>query len=992
MYNQMGRRHRGPLVGREDELRTLRQVLKIIEEMSCQESPLLQAPGSDDEPNCPHGIFLDGEAGIGKTRLAEELSHVAQQGGWVVTWSRAYQQEQSIPYRLWIEVLRSLIQQDDGKGCPRYTHVAVQLLQPLTTLLPELADLLSANGISSCAPPAQEPLRLWEAVLALLRAISMPGPLLLVFDDVHWADEKSCELLGYLLRRLAGSRVLVVGTYRQHELRTYPFHPLLDHLQREHLVHIVHLHSLTDEQIGLLVSRLPHRPSELLVQRIQTQAAGNPFFAEELAHSTTALSTSALPTTIAAVLQVRLARLSPACQRLLSKAAVLGGSFELSVIYALETSTSSNSRSGEGHYSTTNETVLELLEEALQSGILIEAGLGTRASYSFWHPLMVSHLYESLSAARRAKIHRHVAEVLRQVSADRQEEQAAIITNHLVKGGANEQDIAHCAELAADRAYRLAAYPDAEKYYKIAVEHIGMVRGRDELLHLSYALERLAESVTIQGKNEDARHCYEQVLEVRSQLPLSVSTDEHLQEAQINALLWGEIGKTWYDVGNTVKAREYYQRGEHVLQKAGLASGFAWARLRFQQSYTYWREGNYEDAYAKAQEARAFFEQANEQQKQKPDWPSPTTATRRVLLGDPVDLGRTYMLLGLTASAAGRCTKALAHLTAALTTYEQYDRQREMAIVYCNIGDLYLRTAEYVLAQDALHHALHIAEKTGEMPLVAVTLTNLGVSATRTGNLPQAQEWLKRGLALAEHMNNPIYMSLLYTWSAHVLQEQGRLAEAALRIHQALTTSRAMRVVPHIGFALLALGSLRVTQAMVTDEANMTDTHEKKRYLLKRARKTVERLLLLEGLEAETRTEGHLMLAQIMLLLGEAEMAQQQASHTLAEAQRYQLNWLIARTHQLMGRILAVLDQQEQASASFELALAMFRTSNMRLEYARTLQYYGHMLLQRHAGEDQEHSIYQQGMMHLHEARGIFLACEAALDLNRINVLLTRLR
>ncbi|MBV9021404.1 MAG: AAA family ATPase, partial [Ktedonobacteraceae bacterium] len=528
MYNQMGRRHHGPLVGREDELRMLRQVLKAIEEMSCQESPLFQTSGSDDEPNCPRGIFLDGEAGIGKTRLAEELSHVGQQGGWAVVWNRAYGQEQSIPYRLWIEVLRSLIQQSDGKGRPHYTHVSAQLLQPLTALLPELADLLSSNDISPWVSLEQEPFRLWEAVLALLRAISIPAPVLLIFDDMHWADEKSCELLGYLLRRLAGSRVLVLGTYRQHELKACSLHLLLGHLQREHLVHIVHLHPLTDEQIALLVSRLPHHLSALLVQRIQTQAAGNPFFAEELAHSTTALPTSALPTTIAAVLQVRLARLSCACQRLLSKAAVLGDSFELSLIYALETSTSSTSHSGGGHYSTTNETVLELLEEALQSGILTEVDSGTCINYSFWHPLMVSHLYESLSAARRAKIHRHAAKVLRQIYADRQEERAAIITHHLVKGGANDQDIAHYAEIAGDRAYRLSAYPDAEKYYRIALEHINKIV--DEIIRVSSILERLEECVRIQGNNEEARHFCEQALQVRSQLPPPTSTEQYVQE------------------------------------------------------------------------------------------------------------------------------------------------------------------------------------------------------------------------------------------------------------------------------------------------------------------------------------------------------------------------------------------------------------------------------------------------------------------------------
>ncbi|HAT46720.1 MAG TPA: hypothetical protein DCS90_16600, partial [Ktedonobacter sp.] len=267
-------------------------------------------------------------------------------------------------------------------------------------------------------------------------------PLLLVLDDFHWADASSSELFAYLVRRLHGRPIVMVGTYRDNELPTSnPLRSLLIDLQREQVVMSIPIQPLTDEQIASLVAHVPGT----MVQYIQTRAAGNPFFAEELARTVETQITPAasnaesaqdthtlahkqvnvskkldsefiLPDTIAAVLELRMNRLSAACQRLLGNAAVLGGSFTFHVIQHMETGV---------HASTSEDTILDLLEEAIQAGVLTEEGTGTRINYQFWHPLLVSHLYEQLSAARRARLHRRAAEVLQRVYQGREEEEGA---------------------------------------------------------------------------------------------------------------------------------------------------------------------------------------------------------------------------------------------------------------------------------------------------------------------------------------------------------------------------------------------------------------------------------------------------------------------------------------------------------------------------------------------------------------------------------------
>ncbi len=584
-YLQVGRNNQSPLVGREHELAVLHRHLLATEQarrtkLAGQKKASNLSLDTQRRIQC---VILMGDVGIGKTRLAEETGREAKRRGWAVAWSRAYAQESSIPYRAWVEVLRKAMTQ----GLWQRQEIARRPLiyQALEGLLPELHDLLPQIAPPSPTPPEQEQLRLWEATRALLTTISENTPLFIVLDDLQWADSSSCELLAYVVRQLRGQPVMIVGTCREIELpANHPLRPVLIDLQREQAVEALTIQRLTDEQIRDLVSQLP----EPVVQHIQTRAAGNPFFAEELARGVEAQfiapkeetqdiagSTgfahipTTLPDTISAVLDLRMGRISSACQRLLVRAAVLGGSFEFNTIRSMEA----------GGPDADEDTILDLLEEALQAGMLTEEGSGTRITYYFWHPLFMSYLYDGLSAGRRASLHRRAAEVLRQIYQGREEEGAAVIANHLVKGGADAPQIAHYAELAGDRAYALSAYPEAVRHYRLAVEHRGTLSADaspEERLHLANLLERLGECTRVQGNYPEARRYFEQALEVHNQYRLSASHLDPQYEAQIEALLWCEIGKTWFDTGDYEHAQQCYSRGEQVLRRS---RGCSWSSV-----------------------------------------------------------------------------------------------------------------------------------------------------------------------------------------------------------------------------------------------------------------------------------------------------------------------------------------------------------------------------------------------------------------------------
>jgi DNA-binding SARP family transcriptional activator len=435
---QLGRQNQSPLIGRDQEQQMMQKLLLTIEQQTGQETaskadPLLTKTSS--RPQQTHFLLLRGEAGIGKTRLAEELSLEAYSRCWTVAWSRSYEQEGGTPYHLWTELLRTLLHSDQSTSTfselvPTSTTstlmeteqgpVVVGLAPPpplqarLCALLSDLAVHVLSTRPFPDVSHEQERLHLWEEALGLLATLSKFHPLLLVFDDLHWADDSSIELLTYLTHHLQGQRVLLIGTCRDGELSPqHKLRALTAELQREQAITMISVHPLTPSQIGRLVSHLP----EHIISSIQTQSAGNPFFAEELARfvSTTfnepvvpctdplapILSSinpkkntgRELPDAITALLERRLHRLSNGCRTLLGKAAILGGSFELKHLLPMVPEHN-------------EDAILDFLEEALQAGLLTEEGMGAHVIYHFWHPLIISYLYSHISAARRAQLHR----------------------------------------------------------------------------------------------------------------------------------------------------------------------------------------------------------------------------------------------------------------------------------------------------------------------------------------------------------------------------------------------------------------------------------------------------------------------------------------------------------------------------------------------------------------------------------------------------------
>ena len=693
-----------PLVGREQEFSRLQRALLETEMQTQGQISEISEPQSWVMPSRAPLYVLYGDMGIGKTRLAEEVRYEAQKRDWSLLWCRSYSQERA-PYQLWIDIFRQAMSYDFWRELEE--KISISLIRSLVNILPELAPFLPREH--SSAAIHQD--RLWDAMLSLFLLIGEHGPVLIVLDDLQWADESSCEFLAYLCRHVVDLPFLLVATYRNMSLPAeHVLHTRLMQLQRERLVESLPLAPLSDDQIATFIEHMP----EQMVQRIQYLAAGNPFFAEELVRAAETNQEYrqevqnqrwTLPQTISDLLEQRLGKLSKDCASILRAAAVLGTSFSLSTICLMQ---------AKNGVAPNRETVLILLEEAQQAEILMEQGHGANIIYHFWHPLLLHHLYDNTSAARRVLLHRRAGQVLQDLYAHNEQEGAALIFHHLIESGGDIRQIVRYAELAGLHAYKLSAYSDAERYYRQALEHLqGHLQKQlqiasEEQLHVASLLEYLAECLRVLNRPEEARQVYEQILAIYCQHHFIVG--ETSLYVQLQALLHFHIARSWYSREEMEQTLLYCAQAEQILQSAAIPDGGAWAYTYLQQSYVYWRKGLYAQASMLAQRACSLFEAMLQQPEADVKQIETLSPIKRMLLGDATGMAHAYYHLAAILNSSGQYKEALLYLNKALKIYEQQSRRRNVAIVYNDIGDIYVRLADFSQAQDFFKHGLRDAK------------------------------------------------------------------------------------------------------------------------------------------------------------------------------------------------------------------------------------------------------------------------------------------
>ena len=416
------------IVGRDGELRRLLDLLDAA------------AAGR------PMHALISGDAGVGKTRLVTELAVRAADRGFTVLAGRCAELGDSIPYLPLADALRNATTGPDP----------AQALLDAVASRPLLDRLLPDRGASP--PPADLPglaqQQLFGAVLGLLAELAGSRPVLLVLEDVHWADRSTRDLLTFLSRVLHSERVAVVVTYRSDDLhRRHPLRPVVAELTRLPGVTAIELAPLGYADMAVhLRARAATALDATTLHRIVIRAEGNPYYGEELLAAGNDRAGTVLPTGLAALLLGRIERVSGTAQPVMRAAAVAGRRVEDEII-----------RRAAGLAEAEFEAAVR---EAFAHQLLAPAGT---QGYAFRHALIREAIYADLLPGERTRLHARFAEVL--ADPDRLATvpgTAAELAHHCLAS----HDIAGAftaSVQAAQEAERLAAPAEAYRHYDEAL-------------------------------------------------------------------------------------------------------------------------------------------------------------------------------------------------------------------------------------------------------------------------------------------------------------------------------------------------------------------------------------------------------------------------------------------------------------------------------------------------------------------------------------------
>lgn len=402
-------------------------------------------------------ILVSGEAGMGKTALAEEVAARAADDGFRVVWGTCSPVTTGQSFRPWVEALRGLV--SAGPRTAAFTAASghARLARLLDTSPGHLADP-SASPLPAQHDDAQAVrVELFDQVAGLIRAVTPSSPLLLALEDMHLADALSVVLLSFLRPQLRTAPAVILVTCRT----AGPDHGApgaVAELSRVADLHVA-LRGLAETETAALAdaaagSALPGG----VVRVIHRRSDGNPLFVRELARLLLgrpgSVEVSALvPETVRHVFTERLGALTPGCRALLGTAAVVGTSFGVDALAEV---------SGLGEQSP------DVLDEAVRAGLVRHLGTG-RAG--FVHELARDVVYEELASAHQARLHRDVGAQLERLADEGRDVEPAELAHHFSRAGSRVDTVkaVRYAHAAGDRAIALLAYEEAVRHYEHAL-------------------------------------------------------------------------------------------------------------------------------------------------------------------------------------------------------------------------------------------------------------------------------------------------------------------------------------------------------------------------------------------------------------------------------------------------------------------------------------------------------------------------------------------
>jgi len=452
-----------------------------------------------------HLVLITGEAGIGKSVLADEFSRRAEAAGARVLWGRCWEAGGAPAYWPWVQVLRAYL--DDARPEILRSEVGAGG-SDIAQLLPELRRLLPDLPVPVAAETEGARFRLFDSTASFLSNAARRRPLVLFLDDLHAADEPSLLLLQFLAPHLSETRILVVGMYREAEVGAEADHPLrraLPEFARAPATVPLTLGGLVPGDVAQLIERTSGtHPAEAVSAAIYGETEGHPMFVVEVVRLLLAEGTLedvgertrrvSLPAGVREVIDRRLRRLTDDSIQTLTLASVLGREFAVDALAALA--------------EVARDPLLDALEDALLAGVIVEAS-GVLGRFRFSHTLVRETLYEKVAPLRKTALHRRAGEALERIHAANPEPHLAELAHHFFLA-APRGDVERGLEYsrrAAEHAVALTAYEEAIRLLQMGLELLELRQPPDDELRCELLL-RLGDAKARAGNTEGAKEIF----------------------------------------------------------------------------------------------------------------------------------------------------------------------------------------------------------------------------------------------------------------------------------------------------------------------------------------------------------------------------------------------------------------------------------------------------------------------------------------------------
>jgi ATP/maltotriose-dependent transcriptional regulator MalT len=728
----------------------------------------LEAALTDAAAGRPSLVFVAGESGVGKTRILDEVARRARAaGGRLLSGDCVELGEGELPYAPIVAALRPLARDGDPAldALPEAARAELERLLPGLGMPAAHVDADDAGAVQG---------RLFEALLELLEALGPNGPVVLIIEDLHWADRSTRNFLTFLARTICRERMLVIGSYRPDEMhRRHPLRPVLAELERGGRARRIELAPLTrDELAEALGDILGAPPGADLVDRLYARSEGNPLFAEELLAAGLD-GRGALPPTLREALMLRIEALPPTAQELLRLLAA-GQRMDHELIEAAS--------------GIDPREVREALREAISSHIVTVNEMGF---YRFRHALLREVVHDDLLPGEHAELHRAIARALedrlRREGGGGGAHRTAAIAHHYHAAG--DQPAALAASVrAADAAMAVQAYGEAADLLDRAIEIFGQVPDAEELAGGDRAklLASAARARYYEGALPRAVALFEKALEL-------VDAERDPRRA---AVLYGWLERSLTHYGHGDEGDRAMERALSLLPPGEVSPERAW--LLTNQTKALMLRSRFEEAVAVGREAMALVKEA----------------------GDADDQAGIHNALGVALMATGSEDEGSAMLREAIRLARGSAMQRQLSASYTNLSEslhlagrseeglavalegraisedanrqsawIGLQGVEILIDLGRLDEAAALMPSQGDQPAYGMYLTNFdlrrGELALLRGDHVTARAALEEAGAAAERSGQPQYYGPHGALMGELQRREGDLEAARATVEAA---------------------------------------------------------------------------------------------------------------------------------------------------------------------------------------------------------------